>query len=184
MDILSKTRSAKVLCAITFHYDASRLALLADVLRSLAEFPIRALDVVIATNTTVEDQCRTLERLCEGALPGAVISIRSETGLANPWELTWRHKRLIADHFLTSRHDDYTHFIYLEGDIRLSFVNFCYFIESRETLRGFGLIPAFVRVEYSLLLNRLTCSDSFWPIYVPVQPKVIVENDVFLNQSL
>jgi hypothetical protein len=180
MDSFLKMRSVQILCAITFHFDVLRLVFLGDVLRSLAEFPTRSLDVFILTNTEDEDELRMLEHLCQVTLPGAFVSIQSERDLETRFELTWRHKRLIVEQFLAPG-NDYTHFIYLEGDIRLSIVNFCYFIEAREKLRDFGLIPAFVRVEYGDHLNSFTCSDSFWPIYVPVQPKIVLEDDVYLN---
>ena len=75
----------------------------------------------------------------------------------------------------------YTHFIYLEGDIQLSFVNFCYFIQFREMLRGSGLLPAFVRVEYSTALDGFTTSDVFWPVYVPVQSHIVLGDTVVVN---
>ena len=74
-----------------------------------------------------------------------------------------------------------THFIYLEDDIELSFANFCYFVEYREVLRSFGLLPAFIRVEYSAVLGGLVASDAFWPVYVPVQSHIRLGDTVLVN---
>ena len=46
-----RARAARILGTITFHFDASRLGFLAEVLRSLSEFPVAFMDVVIVTNT-------------------------------------------------------------------------------------------------------------------------------------
>lgn len=174
-----RAADARILCAITFHFDPSRLPFLADVLRNLAEFQTSAVDVVIFTNANDENY-QVLERLCAGAFPRQRLSIRRELDLARPLALTWCHKRLITEEFLAPK-SKHSHFIYLEADIRLSFANFCYFVGAREALRDLGLIPAFVRIEYSEALNTYTCSDSFWPIYVPVQPSTVVEDLVFVN---
>ncbi|TGP14594.1 hypothetical protein, partial [Mesorhizobium sp. M1D.F.Ca.ET.231.01.1.1] len=83
--------------------------------------------------------------------------------------------------FVQENHGRYTHFIYLENDIRLSFLNFCYFVEFREALRGLGLLPSFIRVEYNAAFGGFTSSDVFWPVYVPVQSHVLLGDTVLVN---
>ena len=180
MQTFSTAACSRILCAITFHFSAARTPFLTDVLLSLAEFPVTKLDVVIVTNTIAPADLDKLEKLCE-AVPSISFSLQTEPDLENPRELTWRHKRLLVERFLAPSLQPYTHFIYLEDDIRVSFVNFCYFLEAREKLRQFGLIPAFLRTECCKSINSLTCSDAFWPIYAPVQPKVIIDGNLFLN---
>jgi hypothetical protein len=46
---LDRTRAARILCAVTFHFNAARLRFLAEVLRSLSEFPVAAMDVAVVT---------------------------------------------------------------------------------------------------------------------------------------
>jgi hypothetical protein len=176
-----RARAARILTAISFHFDASRVRFLAEVLRSLAEYPVASMDVVIITNTFRHDQLALLRRLCAEVLSESSASIRSYGDLSNPWNLTWCHKPIIATEFVDGNHGRYTHFIYLENDIRLSFVNFCYFLEYRERLRGFGLLPAFVRVEYSANLGGFVTSDVFWPIYVPAQSHIRLGDTVLMN---
>jgi hypothetical protein len=154
---------------------------LAEVLRSLAEYPVAAMDVIIVTNTLQKDDLGALNRLCRETLSKNVVSVRSYGDLTDRWDLTWCHKPIIAREFIQENHGRYSHFIYLENDIRLSFLNFCYFVEYREALRGFGLLPSFIRVEYSTALGGFTSSDVFWPVYVPVQSHVLLDDMVLLN---
>jgi hypothetical protein len=174
-------RAARILVAITFHFNAARLGFLGEVLRSLAEYPVAAMHVAIVTNTADPGDLRVLRRLCAESLPGKTFSIRSHGDLAHPFDLTWCHKTIIAEEFLAGNDAGYTHFIYLEDDIRLSFANFCYFIDFRERLRAFRLLPAFVRMEYSAALGGFVASDAFWPVYVPVQTHVRLSDLAMVN---
>jgi hypothetical protein len=54
-------------------------------------------------------------------------------------------------------------------------------LEYREILRSFGLLPAFVRVEYSAALDGFVASDAFWPVYVPVQSHIRLGAKVLVN---
>jgi hypothetical protein len=173
--------AARILVAITFHFDASRLRFLAEVLRALAEYPVQSMEVVILTNTSRQEELGLLHGLCGETLSEAHTSVRSYCELADPWVLTWCHKEIIAREFVHDNAGRYTHFIYLESDIRLTFENFCYFVEFREALRGFGLLPAFLRVEYCTALAGFTASDLFWPVYVPLQSYVRLGDTAFVN---
>jgi hypothetical protein len=166
---LQQASTARILVAISFHFDGGRLGYLADVLRTLSEFPVNVLNVVILTNSFDDAELALLRRLCAEILPEERCTIRSEGDLASPWDLTWRHKSLIVEAFLGNDCGRYTHFIYLEGDIRLTFINFCYWVQYRELLRGFGLLPAYLRLEWSTSTASFVMSDVFWPVYVPVQ---------------
>ena len=179
--VLERACAARLLVAISFHFDAARVCFFAEVLRSLAEFPVSAMHVTILTNTLEDDELDLLRRLCSEILTGKVTSIESHTNLSNPWHLTWCHKPMISKQFLGDSDDEYTHFIYLEGDIRLSFVNFCYFVEFREALRNYGLLPSFIRMEYRTAVAGFTTSDVFWPVYVPTQSHLLIGDLVFVN---
>jgi hypothetical protein len=160
--------AARILVAVTFHFDASRLGFLAEVLRSLSEFPVAAMRVAIVTNTARTDDVDVLHRLSREIFSNDSTQVRSYENLAHPFDLAWCHKAIIASEFVGENAGRYTHFIYLEDDIRLSFSNFGYFVDFRERLRDFGLLPAFVRMEYSRALGGFVASDAFWPVYVPV----------------
>jgi hypothetical protein len=176
-----RARAARILGAVSFHFSAARLGYLAEVLRSLSEFPVADMSVVIVTNTFSEEDLVQLRSLCSAMPSGKSASIRSFGALAHPFDLTWCHKAIISEEFAAGNDVRYTHFIYLEDDIELSFTNFCYFVEYREILRSFGLLPAFVRVEYSAALGGFVASDAFWPVYVPVQSHIRLGDTVLVN---
>jgi hypothetical protein len=176
-----RARSARILCAIAFHFDTARLGFLAEVLRSLSDFRVAAMDVVIVTNTLRQQDLSSLRGLCGDMPADKTASIRSYGELDHPFHLTWCHKEIITDQFLKCNQGRYSHFIYLEDDILLSFANFCYFVEFREILCPFGLLPSFLRAEYSANLGALVASDAFWPVYIPVQSHLCRDDFVMLN---
>jgi hypothetical protein len=142
---------------------------------------VAALDLVIVTNTTRGQELTLLRRLCADIPSAGSGSIRSYGELDHPYYLTWCHKEIISNEFVNGNQHQYSHFIYLENDILLSFSNFCYFIKFREILRPFGLLPAFLRTEYSASLGKLVASDAFWPVYIPVQSHICLHDMVLLN---
>jgi hypothetical protein len=180
----ARATAARILVAISFHFDPTRLAFLAEVLRSLAEFPVLAMEVAVLTNTMRQDHLAVLRRLCAELLSEKSASVRSYGDLADPFDLTWCHKSVIAKEFAAGNYARFTHFIYLEDDIRLSFNNFCYFVEFRDALRSFGLLPSFVRVEYNAALGGFVASDAFWPIYVPAQSHIRLGDSVLVNMPI
>jgi hypothetical protein len=145
----------RLLVAITFHYREARLPLLLSVARSFLAFPAGAIDLVVLTNTTAEDETRRIVAMLEPLVaPGVeradaarTFRLESHPGLPDPWLLLWRHKPLIRDRFLAR--GDYTHFIYAEDDILMSWANFRYFVDRRALLARHGLIPGFQRIEYN-----------------------------------
>jgi len=83
--------AARLLVAITFHFDTARVGFLAEVLRSLAEYPVGAMKVVILTNTGALTSWIT-QSLGREVFAGKVTLIESHANLSNPWHLTWCHK--------------------------------------------------------------------------------------------
>jgi hypothetical protein len=176
-----RAREAHILCAVTFHFDSARLGFLAEVMRSLSALPVAAMDLVVVTNTAREPDLTSLRGLCGEMPSGKHASIRRCGELDHPHHLTWCHKELIANEIVKGNQHRYSHFIYLEDDILLNFANFRYFVEFREILRPFGLLPAFLRTEYSANLGTLVASDAFWPVYVPVQSHICLNDTVLVN---
>lgn len=179
---------SRILAAVTFHFRNSRLQYLFQVVRALSEYPVEALDVVIITNVDDEMVLEQIRNLCAPLFkPFPVrrwskksLSIESFPKLRNPWFLPWSHKHLIADKFLTTE-PAYTHFIYLEDDILLSFNNFCYFIHYREMLKEARLIPAFQRIEYNDADNRLYLLDQVGVSDLGSRKRVDVDGYQFVN---
>lgn len=178
---LRKAQEARILCCITFHFVRERLESLAEVLLSLSQFSVSDISVILVTNESGKIETKILKRLGEEILGPGRVDLQIQDKLQDPKDLTWGHKAIIRDQFLDTDRHSYSHFIYLEDDIRLSFANFCYFIEAYDLVRHFGLLPAFVRAEWSKLLDGLAATDCFWPIYVPVQPHLRLGELVLAN---
>jgi len=158
--------SASLLVCITFHYVAERLTYLLDVVRALADFPVR-LDAVILTNTADPSERSSISDLLAPLLiDGKSLEVLSCPGLAHPYDLAWSHKGLITERFL-SRGSRHTHFIYLEDDTR--------FTTYREKLRAKGVIPSFVRVETNLADKKLYATDHLAPFTPEATPSVVVD---------
>lgn len=177
----ARARAARVLCCITFHFVAGRLESLADVLQALSEFSVAFLEVVIVTNAIGEGETTILRHLTVEILGEGRATICRVDGLEHPFDLAWHHKQVLADRFLGDATADFTHFVYLEDDIRFTFANFEYFLAAREHLRGAGLLPAFLRTEWSRDAAGLVATDCFWPVYVPVQPRLGAGELFFMN---
>jgi hypothetical protein len=139
------------------------------------------MEIAIVTETIRQEDLTLLRRLCLETLSEESVDIRCYSNLPHPFDLTWCHKAIIAEEFARDNHGRYTHFIYLEDDIRFSFANFCYFVEFREILRGTGLLPAFVRVEYRESVDRFVATDACCPVRVPLQPHVYIGNIIVIN---
>ena len=181
VDIASAER-AEVLVAITFHFVERRLVYLEDVLRSLAAFGVRRKLIVVYTNTTVPGERLAIEQSLARAnlKQGQDAEIVVDNDLPHPFELTWCHKRLITERFCAAN-STFTHFVYLEDDERLTFENFAYFIAAREHLKPHGLIPAFVRTEWSEALNGYVNVDSPHPTTLRGRPFVRIADHAFIN---
>lgn len=139
----------RVLVATALWYRPERLPYFLDAMRTLRDFPVAEMKIVIHTNTTNQADIDTLARLLSG-YESERFSFEIRVFQDPPFEynLCWQHRNVIKEEFLNID-SKYTHFIYLEDDIRFSYMNFCYFLFFREFLRPHGLLPAFVRAEFN-----------------------------------
>ena len=148
-----------LLVAITFHHVPRRVIYLLDVVRALADFAVRRVDIRVMINDVPDSVFASMREVLAGTVSGHVtVTLMRCRDLAHPFELTWAHKRLIPQEFLPAG-SPYTHFVYLEDDMRFSYRNFRYFLEHRRPLGEVGLIPSFVRVEYGEAAQEIRCTD-------------------------
>src|ERR1700686_35845 len=91
---------SRILGCVTFHFRAWRLAFLAETLRTLSEFQVTSLDVVIVTNSSSAAEIALLDRLAREIFPHKGAQIRTYEDLADPKDLAWCHKGIIADEFV------------------------------------------------------------------------------------
>lgn len=185
---LENLHSFRILVSINFHYSAARLEYLFGVIRALSEYPVEILDIIVVTNVDNEEKLSNIRTLCEPlleALPSRqsskkTLSFKSVTNLSNPWLLPWSHKPLISEIFM-AKESLYTHFIYLEDDILLSFDNFLYFVGFREKLAAHGLIPSFQRIEYNNEDNRLYLLDQVGVSDFEGRRRIEIDGYAFVN---
>jgi hypothetical protein len=178
----------RLLADVTFHYNEARFQYLFQVVRALAEFPVKTADIVVVTNTNDPEKRQKILSLCSPffdihptrPFSKRTISVASYPGLSDPWHLPWCHKELIAKRFLGPE-SAYTHYIHLEDDIRLSFDNFCYFVRYRDILRQEGLIPTFLRVEFNSDDGHFYLADQIGVSDFASRKKVDIDNFSFVN---
>lgn len=148
-----------LLVAITFHHVPKRVIYLLDVVRALADFPVRRIDIRVMINDVPDAEFDALHDVLAATLSAnATVTLVRCRDLAHPFDLAWAHKRLIPDEFL-AEDSTHTHFVYLEDDMRFGYRNFRYFLEHRAFLASHGLIPSFLRVEYSVEEQEMRCTD-------------------------
>lgn len=113
------------------------------------------------------------------------------TQLADPYHYTWEHKKYMPE-FLKS---DYTHFAYIEGNLKVTQKTFDYWIKTRQLFKdnNLNLIPAVHRIQkdkngqiYSLdsihkQNNRLTLkieNQTFVFLSEPYQGMFIMDKEM------
>lgn len=147
--IQDTARSARLLVAVTFYYRVERLPYLLNVIRTLRDFPVTEVKIVVYTNEISEEDYTAFERLLAYyATERFSCEISRTPDPPYAYGVAWAHRGLIRDRFVPES-SQYTHFVYLEDDMRFSYLNFCYFLFFREVLRPRGVLPAFVRVEFN-----------------------------------
>jgi len=182
---LETASQSRVLVAISFHFVPERVGYLDQVLRSLAGFPVRALNVAWFTNTTKLAEQEILQQLFQkhSRVGNCGFRLIVESDLVHPYLLTWCHKRLIVSEFLVDEFD-YTHFVYLEDDEPLTFDNLAYFVAARDFLRPSGLLPAFLRTEWSAARRLYVNHDNTTPIVVVERPFIRWGDYLFINPNI
>ena len=139
-------RSARVAAFIAFHYRMQTMQFLDRVLRNLCEFEVDRMHVTVITSTEDGAEQALLRSLCRNYFVDDSFAVAAYPDCQPPTLLPWMHKPLLQ---AAATEQDFTHFIYSEDDIGLTYANFRYFLEYADALREFGLIPSFVRTEFA-----------------------------------
>lgn len=158
--VYQTAQDSKLLVTIPCHFRPSRLIHFAEVIRTLAEFPVKSLTVMILTNTNHNHELDILRSLVAPYnIKNHYFTIKTAQDLYSPHDLCWAHRTILKEYFCVQQ-SEYTHFIYHEDDTRFSYQNFCYFLHGRECLRSLGLLPSFVRVEFNQEKSRYYSTDQ------------------------
>ncbi|RYG99623.1 MAG: hypothetical protein EON58_03255 [Alphaproteobacteria bacterium] len=168
---------------ITFAFRRERLHYLFQVLRSLGEFPVTRMDVIVFTNTVDTDAIESIQAFRANTFDELKsLQIVSVDDLEHPFDLTWAHKPYLKQ-CLRDQQKDFTHFIYMEDDLRFTYSNFQYFVCSEQELRQHGLIPSFVRFEYNQSRATICLSDHMHPQRMAGKKHVDLHGVSFMNSD-
>jgi hypothetical protein len=166
----------KLVIAICCHFNEARLPYLDKISNDFTNLGSEVL-VIIVTNTKNSDELKKLESVIAGK--GYEFRFFIPDTLGHPLLLTWAHFPVFKD---LLEDESFSHFMYLEDDTLITRQNMSYWVESRELLRPYGLIPSFLRVEKKINDDRWFSSDCPHPFYIYALPRVQVkENLGFIN---
>ena len=144
---------------VCFYYVKERLEQFREVIKTLSEIP--NLKLIINSNVNFDSN-----------LPIHVAELN------DPYHHTWEHKKFMSE-FLES---DYTHYAYLEGNIRIERKTFDYWVRTRELFQrnNLNFIPAVHRVQKDNegQVYSLDCTH-----YQRHRPTITVEEQKFISLS-
>lgn len=141
---------------------------LSDLILGLSRINVKRLEISVFTNLKNYHELNPIFKPIEsrprgeGAywninlVPNEEMTIE---GVYNPWLLTWSHKHKLKQDVLKSKKDSL--FLYLEDDAIFLQDNLEYFLEFRPKLQKIGLIPGFLRAEFSPINMAWTNPDIF-----------------------
>jgi len=171
---------SRILVSIPFYNIGTRIGYLLETVRSIAS--IGALDLecvlyVLEGDLLDRDNFQSEVKKASGRMS---VSVYFTSKLSHPFLLTWCHKELIVSRFLANPDLDY--FIYCEDDILFAEHQMNYFFQNVVSLRRYGLIPSFMRREYS---QRLGCwvSTDRKKNHVPVCAELHDEGQRFVSHG-
>ena len=165
-----------------------KLELLANSVLSLSRISTKQTKLTIFTNDHVDEFEPLLRPL--KFRENSVVEIeevsREElidipTRLYLPWLLTWSHKKnMKRDIELGQKNSMY---LYLEDDAIFTTENLNYFLEYLPKLSSIGLIPGFLRAEWSKTDTRWINPDTFLEDSLTTIPMLQSETEVFLQRE-
>jgi hypothetical protein len=143
----------------------NRLQYFAELVMNLSQIDVKALKVNVFTNRTINNLDFALEPLSSrmGDTVIAVIEVPPNE-LVNEFEkyephlLTWAHKSYLQSDVMRGGENSY--YLYLEDDAIFTQGNLEYFLSHREKLRSYGLIPSYMRSEWSKIHDLWVNSDA------------------------
>jgi hypothetical protein len=166
----------KLLAAITFHYDHTRLEYLK---RVCLRIPSLAFDYKVLVVTNAEDE-NSLNKIRVALQSLPKYELISHPVIGHPYFLTWAHLPIFKKYFLSDA--NFSHFMYLEDDIQIAPHNINYFLRGRHELRELGFYPSFIRYEVNCINKRWYATDITKLLQFKKLSKIELTFDyVFLN---
>ncbi|KAK9818872.1 hypothetical protein WJX74_004902 [Apatococcus lobatus] len=155
----------KVFLCITFHWDVWNLSYLQHVTEELARWPTQ-LDVRVVSNKHV----RLNETFHSWGLPDTIQVVAAPSNLSHPYELAWIHRDLMRDAYETG---EYTAFIYLEDDMRLTWKCITSWAIDQEVLDPMNFQRQFFRTEIAPWNGKEQLSDALQHVYLPTYGRTL-----------
>lgn len=144
-----------------------RTKMLATEIFYLSEINVRSLEITIFSNKPINHFAElskpVLARGDRSKIYNYVATEYeiSQFGLVNNWLLTWVHKSKMRQDVNAGKNDVSILYLYLEDDALFTEANLRYFVGHLPDMKRLGLIPGFVRSEWSYIHNCWTHVDAF-----------------------
>ena len=174
---VKKLLPKKLAICVTFYYEEEKINILKKVCKEFNSLA-HDVDVTIVTNEKNEKKIINLKKNIEEVLKN--FNIYSVQDLQHPKFLPWSHLVVMRKKI----HDNsFTHFMYLEDDIRVTKKNIIYWLNARNALKVYSLIPSFVRTEINFENKEVYVVDSTKKSNFKKMPKVFSKNNdiAFVN---
>ena len=160
----------KIAAVIAFLFNEKKLSTLSNVCESLNEISDQN-EIYIITNSISSLQEEQLKKILKNDAQVVIIHEILHNRL-----LPWYHLNLMRKLYDKK---EITHFIYLEDDILLTKPNFNYWLNSRNILKKFNLIPGFVRTEINNNNKNLYAIDFIKKNKLHSLPKIKVSKNYY-----
>jgi hypothetical protein len=100
---------------------------------------------------------------------------------SNPWLLTWQHKVSLLNAIKKGQKNSI--YICMEDDALFAEDNLNYFLKYKEKLKNKGLLPSFLRIEWSYKHNEFVPIDHFQKAELSAReiPNVEIDNRLFVE---
>ncbi len=165
-----------------------KLDLLANSVLSLARISTKQTNLTIFTNNRVDKFDSILSPL--KYKENSVIDVKEvskeelidiPTKLYLPWLLTWAHKKKMKTD-IEQGHEN-SMYLYLEDDAIFTSENLSYFLEYLPKLTPIGLVPGFLRAEWSKTSAKWINPDTFVKDSTTKLSILQTETEVFLQRE-
>ena len=138
------------------------------------------MDVTIITNENNDSKINKLKNELNKILKNLNIFIAKD--LQDPRLLPWCHFLIMREKIIDN---SYSHFIFLEDDIKITKKNIVYWINARKALKLSNLIPSFIRTEINYNDKKIYATDYIKRNNLKKLPKIFSKknNLAFTNTT-
>ena len=143
----------KIAICIAFYFKNEKIELLKETCSTLNELG-EYVDVTIITNEINDSKINKLKNELNKILKNLNIFIAKD--LQDPRLLPWCHYLIMREKIIDN---SYSHFIFLEDDIKITKKNIVYWINARKALKLSNLIPSFIRTEINYIDKKIYATD-------------------------